>query len=252
MTLSHRNFRRLPWVPAALLGVAGLTSVATSNVDAQSPARGHHVVLTAPMFACLTKTDGTQPPEAPKSDGKKAADREEEVFFVIAGKDGRNRPVVVRSPSDGHLMVDSTGLKRIHKNLTLWQGTLEDGEHATLVVNVRERDAGDSAESDIEEAREIAAAIDNAKPLEAAVRVHAGHILAGGEGGKGENDHVGSIAVRVACEGGRIRMLALPDENSYDLKGHDKNHPTRRAFGLDGHHGDFRLVVEATEKPAVR
>lgn len=251
----RKNPRRFPTALAACLAV-GLALTAAGDALGQSTPTGQprRVRLSAPMFACLARTDAPRAPEpATEKDKNKDAEtaakagREDEIFFILAGKDGEGRPVVERQPRAEHLMLADTGLNRIYKNVTLWEGTLRDGEQATLVVSVRERDGGDSAGADLKEAAEIAGAVDNGKPVEAAARIHAGHILGGGDSGGGENDHVGSVVVRLRCDKGVVTLQALADENAHDLKGHAKDHPTRRAFSLDGHQGDFRLILEASE-----
>jgi hypothetical protein len=224
-------------------GIWGVAIVLTTGLcgHAADEASTRTVYLTVPVFGCLGKTEGTQPPPAREDN----ASRYDEIFFILAGKGPDDARILEKVPRDEHLLVDDKGHQRIFKNIPLWQGKLKDGEVATILINVRERDEGDSADSDLKEAEAIVSKITHTKAIESIARIGAKEILAGGEAMPGANDHVGSVAVRFRNVKGEVRMEMEPAEHARYLKGHPRNHPSRRAFLLDGCHSEYHLHLSA-------
>jgi hypothetical protein len=217
------------WVGRALLVavVAGTTAAGTA-------AQAIEVELKAPMLVCRELAGGVRPP------GNGSAEPEHDlVFFVLSGRKADGSEIRQVAPSGGaHLKIDNSRRGMIVKDISLWKGTLSDGESVTFILSVREQDGQDSAESDLNEASEVASKVDNNKRLAELARIPVHEIL---QGRHGENDHIGTIVVRIKNVNGHAALECEPGADAHYLKGHASNHSSRRAFRLSGDHSDYEL-----------
>lgn len=212
---------------AAVAGLA--TADSTSTAD-----ETREVELKAPLLVCHALAGGVRPPTA-----EGAEPEHDLVFFVLAGRNPDGSEIRQVAPKEGgHFKVDNTRKGMVVKNVHLWKGTIKAGEAVTLAVSVREQDAGDTAESDLDEAAGIASKIDNTTSLSELARIPVHAIL---QGEHGENDHIGTVVVRIKNVSGRVSFESEPGENIRYLKGHASNHTRRRAYKLNGDHSDYEL-----------
>jgi hypothetical protein len=218
-------------VPIALaLGIAALLSE-RPQASADEP---RTVELKAPLLICRELAGGVRPPA---KDG--APVEHDLVFFVLAGRSADGSKICQVAPNDGrHLKISNDRKSMVVKDVALWKGSLKENETVTLLLSVREQDGHDSADSDLEEAREIAPKVDNQKALRELARLPVPEIL---QGSRGENDHIGTIVVRITNAKGRVTLDTENASHVAYLKGHASNHPLRRAFKLNGDHSDYEL-----------
>ena len=127
------------------LWLAGLT-LAGPVLAADEP---REVELKAPLLICRELAGGARAPT--KEEVKLEHDL---VFFVLAGRNADGSEIRQVAPkSGGHLKIDNRRKGMIVKEVSLWKGTLREGETVTFALIVREQDGQDSAEGDLKEAR---------------------------------------------------------------------------------------------------
>ncbi len=199
------------------------------------------LVLKAPMLTCRELSGGVRPP----ANTKDAAPEHDLIFFVVSGKLPDGSTIQEVAPKDGgHLKIANHRQAMILKNIDLWKGSLKEGEAATLVLSVREQDGHDSASEDLKEAAEVARQVDPAQPLSSLARIPVPEVL---QAGTGENDHIGTILLRIRNEKGDVVLETEPGDHARYLKGFPANHPTERSFHLDGDHSRYELHLRVEE-----
>jgi hypothetical protein len=210
-----------------VLALSGINTVfAADNVQ--------EVELKAPLLVCHELAGGVRPPGDAKSEPE-----HDLIFFVLAGRNADGTEIRQVAPqAGGHLKIDNQSKSMIIKDVPLWKGTLKDGETVTFALSVREQDGKDSAEADLAEAAEIAPKIDNAKKLPELAHIPVHEIL---HGEKGENDHIGTILVRIKNVAGKITFDSELGADAKYLKGHASNHYRTRAYKLVGDHANYDL-----------
>ncbi|HKM54736.1 MAG TPA: hypothetical protein VJY33_15105, partial [Isosphaeraceae bacterium] len=67
------------------------------------------------------------------------------------------------------------------------------------------------------------------------------------QGEKGENDHVGTVIVRLKNVKGDVKLETGLGADARYLKGYASNHQNQRSFKLSGDHSDYDLHIEAEE-----
>lgn len=191
-------------------------------------------VVSVPMLVCHEMSGGVHPPQA---DGRK---REHDlVFFVIAGRSGDGTEICEVNPRGGeYLKFSNERETAIVKGVTVWKGKLKDDQGATLLLAVREQEGSDSSQSDLKAAAHLVKSVDNSKGLRQIAKTQVDETLAGE---KGENDHIGTIAIRIRNERGRFVLETEPGADARYLKGFAKNHPSERSFELTGNHSRYDL-----------
>ena len=230
------KMRLRPLIQALGAVLAGIS--AAGAVLGDEPAR--EVELKVPMLTCRELAGGVRPPAAGKAEPE-----HDLVFFVLSGRNADGSELVQVAPKGGeHLKLDTRRKGMLVKNVSLWKGTIKDGEVVTFALSVREQDGKDSAESDLKEAAEVAAKVDNSKPLAELARVPVHEIL---NGEHGENDHIGTIIVRIKNVKGVVTLDSEPGADVRYLKGHMSNHPHRRAYKLTGDHSDYELHLSLAD-----
>ena len=228
------NPRRLSTVAALALAFA--PSVRTSAAD-----DAIDVELKVPILTCHELSGGVRPP----SGDKDSPPEHDLIFFVVSGRAADGTAIQEVAPKEGgHLKIMNRRHAMVLKNIDLWKGTLREGEVATLVLSVREQDGKDTAAEDLKEAAEVAQQVDHAKSLSALARIPVPEVL---KSGVGENDHIGTILVRIRNEKGDVVLQTEPGDHARYLKGHPANHPTERAFHLDGDHSRYDLHLRVEE-----
>jgi hypothetical protein len=198
------------------------------------PRGGNEVVVSAPMLVCHELTGGVRPPVKP------GETREHDlVFFVVSGRRSDGTVVNEVAPRAGaHLKIDNDRNTMILKNVQVWRGKLGEGEAITLLISLREQDGKDSAEDDLKEARQIAEQVDNDAAIADVAKTPVSKVL---NAGAGENDHIGTVAMRLKRIRGEVVLQTATGDSASYLKGHAINHPKDRSFKLDGDHSDYRL-----------
>jgi hypothetical protein len=220
--------------PACLVTFALAFAPQLAAPAAADEAAGVEVELKAPMLVCHALSGGVRPPH----DAGTSAEHDL-IFFVLAGSGPGGAPVAQVAPKDGsHLKLDTRRATMIVKDVTLWKGRLARGESATVLLSVREQDGKDTADQDVDEAKQVARGVDNTKPLAEIARTQVSAVL---KAGAGENDHIGTVALRLTNRDGRVTLETAPGESSTYLKGFAANHPTDRSFQLTGDRSDYRL-----------
>ena len=200
---------------------------------------GIKVTLKSPLLICHEQTGGVRPP-APEA--SKSEPEHDLIFFVLSGKNADGSEILKVSPKLGeHLKIDNRRQFKFIKNIPLWKGTIPEGQSVTFALSVREQDGNDSAEEDLKEAAGIAQKIDNTTSLSELAKIPVREIL---QGGKGENDHLGTIIVRLKNVNGNVKLETELGADTRYLKGHASNHPPQRAFKLNGDHSDYDLHIE--------
>jgi len=198
------------------------------------------VTLKVPMLVCHELSGGVRPPmkeqEEPEHDL---------IFFVLSGRGADGSAINEVAPkTGGYLKIDNRRQSMILKNIDIWKGKLREGETTTLIISVREQDGKDTADDDLKEATQIAKQVDNTKSLAELARINVSEIL---NGAAGENDHIGTIIVRIKVEkGGVVLQTELGDHTRY-LKGYPANHPTERSFKLNGDNSDYDLHLRVED-----
>jgi hypothetical protein len=214
-----------------LTPVAGANSKDDDSID---------VVLKVPMLVCHELSGGVRPPMKEKDEAE-----HDLIFFVLSGR-GADGTVIndVAPKTGGYLKIDNRRPSMILKNINLWKGKLREGETVTLVISVREQDGKDTAEEDLKEAAQIAKQVDNTKSLAELARIPVAEVL---RSGVGENDHIGTIVVRIKNEkGDAVLQTELGGDARY-LKGYPSNHPTERSLKLNGEHSNYDLHLRVEE-----
>jgi hypothetical protein len=210
----------------------------TTGLSAAGPSprvdQGVGVRLKAPLLVCHALAGGVRP------DPKKGAEAEHDlIFFVLAGRNPDGTELREVAPKGGgYLKIDSQRSGKLVKNVDLWKGRLAEGQAVIFILSAREQDGKDSAEADLKEASELAPKVDHARGLADLARLPVHEIL---RGEHGENDHLGSVVVRVRNVNGSVTLDTEPGADVKYLKGFASNDPRRRAFRLTGDRSDYEL-----------
>ncbi len=197
-------------------------------------------IALAPLLVCHELAGGVQPPTA---EGEDPA--HDLVFFVIAGRKSDGTEIRQAVPNGGgHLKIENQRKGMFVKNTSLWKDNLKDGESVTLILSVREQDEKDSAESDLADASEVVKHVDASKSLTELSHLPVHEIL---HGAHGDNDHIGTIVLRIKNEKGNVTLDSQPGADVRYLKGHRSNHETKRAYRLNGNHSEYELHLSVGE-----
>lgn len=210
------------------------------TVQGADPNDAVEVTLKVPMLVCHELSGGVPVPSS-----SQAEPEHDLIFFVVSGRAADGSTINEAAPkAGGHLKIDNRRQSMILKNIDVWKGKMREGEVVTLLINVREQDAHDTADMDVAEATQLAAQVDNSKSLGELARLHASEVL---KGGLGENDHIGSLVVRIKLEHGDAVLQTEPSDHVRYLKGYPANHPTERSFKLDGDHSNYDLHLRVED-----
>jgi hypothetical protein len=202
-----------------------------------------NVSLKAPLLICQEETGGVRPPAEKGAAAQPAHDL---IFFVLAGKNVDGSEIRAVAPRAGeHLKINNRRRTKFLKNIPLWEGSIPEGQSVTFTLSVREQDGNDTAEADLKEAAEIAPKIDNVKHLRDLAKIPVHEIL---HGENGENDHVGTVIVRLKNLKGKIRLETELGADTRYLKGYASNHHQQRSFQMTGDHSHYELHLAADQQ----
>jgi len=192
------------------------------------------ITLKVPLLVCHELSGGVRPPTKEKEEPE-----HDLIFFVLSGRGADGSSINQAAPeTGGDLKIDNRPQTMILKKIDLWKGKLRGGGAVTLVISVREQDKNDTVDKDVEEATRIAKQVDHSRSLAELARIHVSEIL---KGDNGENDHIGTIVVRIKVEKGDVVLQTELGDHARYLKGYPANHPTERSFNLTGDHSNYDL-----------